>query len=886
MSDRPSRPLSLATASREHATSDGSPRGGKRRKGEPIQQTISNNTTSGSTHMGNNYYYHAPVDHLQHRTQPCEHQPQDLTTRRQGVLDRLKYEEMDDHCLTTETDQTSTCQWLFEKDEYVDWLNATKLSHHHGLLWIKGKPGSGKTTLMKSAYQHTYGHRRDCTLVSFFFNARHGGLATSTEGMYRSLLCQLLANIPGLQCILDEQVERRNWPVSTLSNLFRKAVLALGTDRLFCYIDALDECPEAEIRIMTQFFEGLAKSAMAQGIGFHACFSSRHYSNIKLEKCRNLILEDQEDHAKDITAYIRKELRYSIPLRAEITTEIRRRASGIFLWVYLVVKILNDDDDHGLAHMIKARLNEIPDDLHKIFHDTVQRKTGRDAHLIPTLQCIMFAKRPLSCEELYHAVLHGSDTEIGGHDPEVIRKFILSSSKGLAERTKGKLPTVQFIHDSVRDYLCVTGFRTLLKERHQSIECLSHEYLRVCCLHFVSEWVLRRLSLPEPLPNAKSLEARELRTKASNLFPFLQYAVENMVFHTERACSGSNCSDGNTKPFPLSAWRVLHNMFQQHEDRKYSASVTNAYVFAERDAPHLLRVELQREADLYTTERHGSLLRAAVFQGNSIVIATILEHHRITSHPPKEQGECLAMALKKGFPEVADLLIRGGVDIDVRSKDYVKFLQMAYIKGYKQIVKMLLEMYAKGDTRGGHYNGALLTACTEGFEQAAQLLLDSGAEINAQGGHYGNALQAASAHGHENLVQTLLLRGARADAQGGYHGSALRAAYAWNHLAVADLLNAHMHGANSDNGQIERDQAPGLPALWPVVSALMRCTEPLCRHMGSWCWCDTSTDKHYRLSMPHLKRLIRHKEAGKILESHDDIPDDLRRQLTRKDSGV
>jgi hypothetical protein len=51
------------------------------------------------------------------------------------------------------------------------------------------------------------------------------------------------------------------------------------------FIDALDECPESEIRDLVEFFEDLSEVAAAKGIRFRVCFSSRHYPNVSLEKC-------------------------------------------------------------------------------------------------------------------------------------------------------------------------------------------------------------------------------------------------------------------------------------------------------------------------------------------------------------------------------------------------------------------------------------------------------------------------------------------------------------------------------------------------------------------------------------------------------------------------
>jgi len=41
-----------------------------------------------------------------------------------------------------------TCNWLFSTTEYNDWISRKSIEVHHGILWIKGKPGAGKSTLM------------------------------------------------------------------------------------------------------------------------------------------------------------------------------------------------------------------------------------------------------------------------------------------------------------------------------------------------------------------------------------------------------------------------------------------------------------------------------------------------------------------------------------------------------------------------------------------------------------------------------------------------------------------------------------------------------------------------------------------------------------------
>ncbi|CAG8106371.1 unnamed protein product [Penicillium salamii] len=83
-----------------------------------------------------------------------------------------------------------TCHWFLSYPYYKEWLDPTSLSYHHGFLWITGKPGAGKSTIMKFAYSSMKGKDRHkyAIIASFFFNARGGSLEKSISGMYRLLL--------------------------------------------------------------------------------------------------------------------------------------------------------------------------------------------------------------------------------------------------------------------------------------------------------------------------------------------------------------------------------------------------------------------------------------------------------------------------------------------------------------------------------------------------------------------------------------------------------------------------------------------------------------------------------------------------------------------------
>ncbi|BCR98266.1 uncharacterized protein AKAW2_31585S [Aspergillus luchuensis] len=109
------------------------------------------------------------------------------------MMDALRPDQHESRQATIKPAHAKPCRWLLEKQEYVNWLDSDRFPEHRGFLWIKGKAGSGKSTMMKFAFLQA-----DATVdvntkvVSFFFNARGEDLEKSTLGMYRSLLAQLL----------------------------------------------------------------------------------------------------------------------------------------------------------------------------------------------------------------------------------------------------------------------------------------------------------------------------------------------------------------------------------------------------------------------------------------------------------------------------------------------------------------------------------------------------------------------------------------------------------------------------------------------------------------------------------------------------------------------
>jgi hypothetical protein len=301
--------------------------------------------------------------------------------QRKAFLDSLSFEQIDARLLNIKKAHDRTCNWLFGQLEYKKWLDRDLAYEHHGFLWIKGKPGAGKSTMMKHALLKTKKLLAGAAIVSFFFNARGSVLEKSTLGMYRSLLLQLLTAIPPLQDDFVQMFSQKRkrgdlyeWNIEELQEFLITAARGLGHYRLVCFIDALDECEENEVRKLVDFLEGLGETAVSSGTSLNICLSSRHYPHIRIQKGIQLTVEGQGGHDKDIATYV--ESKFKVPRSKQmddIRAEILNRASGVFLWVVLVVQMLNKAYDHGQIHALRRLLSKIPDKLDDLFADILMR---------------------------------------------------------------------------------------------------------------------------------------------------------------------------------------------------------------------------------------------------------------------------------------------------------------------------------------------------------------------------------------------------------------------------------------------------------------------------------------------------------------------------------
>lgn len=228
-------------------------------------------------------------------------------------------------------------------------------------------------------------------------------------------------------------------------------------------------------------------------------------------------MEKQKEHKQDIIIYVQHKLRVR---DRKIEEELLRKANGIFMWVVLVVEMLNQAYDDSEVRAIKKKLSDVPSSLDEVFSTLLNKDNQNKQRTILILQWVLFARRLLKPEELYLAVLTGAEAEELGawnrsnDTPQMIKRFITSTSKGLIEIRKGDTETVQFIHESVNDFLLRNKrLQTLDPTLEPHAIGASHNRLAACCMSYI---VMKELE-----PSAKDMS--NARRRLAFDYPFLEY---------------------------------------------------------------------------------------------------------------------------------------------------------------------------------------------------------------------------------------------------------------------------------------------------------------------------------------------------------------------------
>ncbi|KAK8193866.1 uncharacterized protein BKA78DRAFT_313113 [Phyllosticta capitalensis] len=299
------------------------------------------------------------------------------------MLKRLRYVDYSKRYHDITEAHQRTFQWIFDipEHQFTHWLE-----QQSSIYWITGKPGSGKSTLVKFIEEHdltrekllTWASPQDLIVAQHYFWISGSQMQRSLEGFLRSIVFQILRKCPHLipktfpQHWTDrEERELGELSLRTLKDGLSRIAHDGDRPKICLFIDGLDEF-EGDQNEILQILKDLDASPSVK-----MCISSRPWEKFEhafRDKPRSRVHELTKE---DIRTYARENMEKSPELMAlivdkrnfeEIVDEITFKAEGVFLWVFLVVRMLLDGPEEGAGFRdLQRKLDSYPPELDGLF---------------------------------------------------------------------------------------------------------------------------------------------------------------------------------------------------------------------------------------------------------------------------------------------------------------------------------------------------------------------------------------------------------------------------------------------------------------------------------------------------------------------------------------
>ncbi|XXH02585.1 hypothetical protein Hte_008963 [Hypoxylon texense] len=312
---------------------------------------------------------------------------------------------------------TGTYEWIFEDprigsdgsplwSDFSQWLSDTS----NEIYWIAGKPGAGKSTLVKYIALNKWlkvllddwaGPSSVAYLATYYSWNTGSSLQKSHEGLLRTILYQCISQRPEL---LVPAVFPSHWALLQLSESFlglqewnknelvtgfrtllslagRKLSDEIQPFKLAIIIDGLDEFETEDHESLI----ALLKEASTYP-DVKVCTSSRPWNVFRDAFGQNPMLQLENLTRQDIKDYILGQFQSSLgfkersllqPFEAEkLLDDIADRAQGVFLWVSVVVRdLLARFQEGDKLSDLRGTIDTLPDDLSTLFQ-IIWRRTN------------------------------------------------------------------------------------------------------------------------------------------------------------------------------------------------------------------------------------------------------------------------------------------------------------------------------------------------------------------------------------------------------------------------------------------------------------------------------------------------------------------------------
>ena len=309
------------------------------------------------------------------------------------IIESLQFDQISERVENIAANHPSTFEWLFQDNSNAGTLKKRPtilqwLLTGHGIYWISGKAGSGKSTLMKFLHNERrtidalrcWATNSRLVIASFFFSSVGTKMQKSQKGLLQTFLFHIMKQVPELIPSLcasrwqDDATVGQPWSMDEILTVFRNLKeQSLSTHRFCFFIDGADEYEGDHMDLINVI------NTFIWSDNIKICFSSRPWvvfeSFFGDNNGRKIHLQDL--NRSDIICFVREKLTEGAQFRRlkeqdvayeNLVWEIVERSSGVFLWVFLVVRSLR----RGMSNLdtvkeLQQRLRELPTELEEYF---------------------------------------------------------------------------------------------------------------------------------------------------------------------------------------------------------------------------------------------------------------------------------------------------------------------------------------------------------------------------------------------------------------------------------------------------------------------------------------------------------------------------------------
>jgi len=388
---------------------------------------------------------------------------------------------------------------------------------------------------------------------------------------------------------------------------------------------------------------------------------------------------------------------------------------------------------------VRRILAELPETLDSTYERILQEiPKSNQVHAHRLLQCLTVAVRPLRVEELAEILAVDFNTSEGipklnealrWEDQEQAVLSACSSLIAVIEDEDKNSRVVQFSHFSVKEFLTsdrlATSKMDASRYHHIHLEP-AHTIMAQACLS-----VLLRL---DPSIDRAGIKA----------FPLAWYAAKHFGDHAEFERVLSHIWDGvddllDADKSHFAVWFRIHRDYWNNE----LPDATPLYYVSERGYRGLVDFLISKHPeDMNVRGYYGTPLHAALEEGHADVAQLLLRHCVDMDIRGYEDQTPLHLAAGHGFLGVTRTLVERNADINARDRSGNTPLHMTMDWWFKlsertqdcrlDVVKILLEHGADPDAKNDDHSTPLHRASYFGSVKGAQLMLEHGASIHAR----------------------------------------------------------------------------------------------------------------------------------------------------------